>query len=62
MHDFQVLGRIINDKRNWLAVILAGSLVFLGFQLLDYWELDGSIWIIMLIAFASFAAEPLIKR
>lgn len=62
MHDFQVLGRIINDKRNRLAVILAGSLVFLGFQLLDYWELDSSIWNIMLIAFASFAAAPLIKR
>ena len=62
MNIFVYLRRTLNDRQNWLAIMFAGALVFLGIECLDLLDLDHAIWKVLVVVIAAFAATLFMKK
>ena len=62
MFKIKSLMRFVNNSKNLLAVTFAGSLVFLGSQMLDYWALDSAMWTMAILIMAVLAVRPILEN
>ena len=61
MLSFRSVVRVVNERRNWLVILIAGSVVFLGSELFEAIGLDSAVWTVALIVMIAIAARPLIN-
>ena len=61
MLSFRSIERVVNDRRNWPVIIVAGAVVFIGSLLFEAFGLDSAVWVIALIAIIAIAVRSFIK-